>query len=96
MLYNGRIEAKLTVTQQGYAYLFRLQAEEPDFRFSASRNLRLRSTSALSLLVAHLKRSLLLREEVEFEFALEFNLQSDLTEFADRMAALSCQVELKS
>jgi hypothetical protein len=74
VFYNGKIEARVILTQQKNAYLFRMNAEEPDFTFILSKNIRVRVKSPLILQVSQVHRTLLLREETDFDFILEFNL----------------------
>jgi hypothetical protein len=46
--------------------------------------------------VAQWKRTLMLREEVEFEFQLEFNLEADQKEFVEKAKLTGCQIENRS
>lgn len=92
LLYNGKIEARLVLTQQRFAHLFRLNALAPDFSFSLGKQVRIRVHSPLSVGVAQWRRTLMLREEVEFEFSLEFNLEADQREFIEKVKTLGCQV----
>ena len=85
VLYNGRVEARVVITQQKQVYLFRTSAEEPDFTFSLNKHIKVRKLGPLEVRVTQSKKVMLFKEEVVFEFTLEFNLEGDLREFVENL-----------
>ena len=69
-MYNGRVEAKVVVTQQKQVYLFRTSNEEPDFTFTLNKHTRVRRLGPLEVRVTQCKKVMLFKEEVTFEFTL--------------------------
>ena len=64
----------MVLTLQKEAYLFRVGSEEPDFTFVLSKSIKIKEKEPLILTVAQTRKTLLLREDKDFEFTLEFNL----------------------
>lgn len=62
VLYNARIEAKLVITEQRFAHLFRISALAPDFSFSLGKQIRVKPKGSLIVGVAQWRRTLMLRE----------------------------------
>jgi hypothetical protein len=78
VFYNGKVEAKVVLTTRKEAYLFRMLKPEPDFTFSLSKNVRISHKEPLLLQITQVHKTLLLREDKDFEFTLEFNLETDI------------------
>lgn len=68
----------MILTTQKEAYLFRMQAQEPDFSFILGKNIKIKEKGSLVIQVCQFHKTLLLREETDFEFTLEFNLEFDM------------------
>lgn len=74
VFYNTKVDARVILTLQKEAYLFRMDSNEPDFSFLLHKNIRIKEKEPLVIEVTQVHKTLLLREETDFGFTLEFNL----------------------
>lgn len=62
VFYNAKIEAKVVLTTQREAYLFRVHSNEPDFSFILGKSIKIKEKETLVVEVCQFHKTMLLRE----------------------------------